>query len=74
VASVPAAAGYVYDIQKKDPTGSFVDWMVGITTATAIWDSTGAASGVYQFRSRLRRTSDGAASEYSPGQKVTVNP
>jgi plastocyanin len=72
VATVTAPAGFVYDVQKKNPGGNFQNFAVGITTMTTMWDSTGQATGVYQFRSRLRRTSDGAASGFSPGQNVTV--
>jgi hypothetical protein len=72
VASVTAPTGFVYDIQKKNPGGSFQDWMIGISSLSAVFDSTGQVAGVYQFRSRLRRTSDGAASGYSPGQSLRV--
>jgi len=72
VATIAAPAGYVYDVQKKNPGGSFQNFAVGITTMTTTWDSTGQPTGGYQFRSRLRRLSDGAASGYSPGQSVLV--
>jgi len=72
VASVTAPAGFVYDIQKKDPGGSFTDWMTGVTAMSEMWDSSGQAAGTYSFRSRLRKTSTGAASGYSPGVSVQI--
>ena len=72
VATVTAPAGFVYDVQKKNPGGNFQDFAVGITTMSTAWNSTGQPTGVYQFRSRLRRLSDGAASAYSPGQNASV--
>ncbi len=72
VASVNAPAGFVYDIQKKDPGGSFQDWMVGLTSRTATFDSTLFAPGTYQFHARLRNTGTGAASLYSAAKSVMV--
>jgi plastocyanin len=72
VATVVAPEGFVYDIQKKNPGGSFRNWMVGVTAKTAMFDSTGQPTGSYQFRSRLRRLSDNAASGYSPAASITV--
>ena len=72
VASVPAPTDYVYDVQKKNPGGSWRDWMLGVTTPTVQFDSTGFQVGTYQFRSRLHRVSDDAASDYSPPVGVSV--
>jgi plastocyanin len=74
VASVAAESDFVYDVQIKEPGGAFMDWMIGITTATASFDSTGEATGRYQFRSRLRRVSSGGASGYSPAATIGVTP
>lgn len=73
VATVAAAEGFVYDIQKKNPGGSFRNWKLAQTSNTAMFDSTGMPTGTYQFRSRLRRLSDNAASGYSQAVSVTVN-
>jgi plastocyanin len=72
VATIPAPAGFTYDIQKRNPGGSFQNWMLGVTSASVIFDSTGQPTGVYQFRSRLHQTSNNAVSGYSPGQNLTV--
>jgi plastocyanin len=72
VATITAPSGFVYDVQKKNPGGIFQNFAVGITTMSTTWDSTGQPTGLYQFRSRLRRLSDGATSGYSPGQNVSV--
>jgi plastocyanin len=72
VSQIPAPPLFLYDVQMKNPGGQWTDWMIGITTATVNWDSTGKPTGLYQFRSRLRRISDGSASLYSPASKVTV--
>lgn len=74
VASIVAPAGFVYDVQKANPGGGFTDWMIGVTTMSVTFDSTGQATGVYKFRSRLRRTSNGSTSGYSPGIPATVTP
>lgn len=72
VASINAPAGFVYDIQKRNPGGSFTNWMLNVTTKTVQWDSTGSAPGTYSFRSRLHKTSNGATSGYSAARSVMV--
>jgi plastocyanin len=72
VSAIPAPPLFVYDIQKKNPGGQFVDWMLNVTTKSVTFDSTGQPTGQYQFRSRLKRISDGTASNYSPASKITV--
>ena len=72
VATINAPAGFVYDIQKRNPGGSFLDWMLGVTTLSVMFDSTGQPMGTYQFRSRLHNTATGATSGYSPGTSATV--
>jgi len=74
VAQTNASGTFVYDIQKMNPGGSFVDWMVGVTAKSVNFDSTGLPAGTYQFRARLRDTSTGNATGYSKGKKVTVTP
>lgn len=63
-------SGIVYDVQRKVGDGTWQSWMTGVTTRTVTFDPTSA--GVYRFRSRIRRTSDGAKSGYSPAKKITV--
>jgi plastocyanin len=72
VASINAPAGFVYDIQRKVPGGSFTNWMLNVTNKTVQWDSTGFAPGTYSFRSRLHKTSNGATSGYSAAKAVMV--
>jgi plastocyanin len=72
VGTTVAPPGLVYDIQKKDPGGTFQDWMVDITALSVTFDSTGMATGTYSFRSRLRQTSDDAAIGYSQPASVSV--
>jgi plastocyanin len=75
VATVPAPTGFVYDVQMKAPGGVFQDWMLGIVTTTAQFDSTGQPTGQYQFRSRMHRVSpvDGPG-EYSLPAAISVTP
>jgi hypothetical protein len=70
-ATVLAPSGMVYDIQKQDPGGAFQDW-VSVSDVSASFDSTGQIRGIYRFRSRLRRLSDGAATDYSPVVAIRV--
>jgi plastocyanin len=72
VGTTSAPTGLVYDIQKKDPGGTFHEWMTDVTTLSVTFDSTGLPAGTYQFRSRLRQTSDNAAIGYSPPASLSV--
>jgi plastocyanin len=74
VATVPAPSGFVYDVQKKNPGGAFQRLMTGVTSRTVRFDSGGQPTGTYQFRSRLRRLSDNAASGYSLPVSISVIP
>jgi plastocyanin len=72
VASVVAPAGFVYDVQKRDPGGAFQDFAVGITARQVNFDSTGQPAGEYEFRSRMRKTADDSASGYSLPARAEV--
>jgi plastocyanin len=72
VATVNAPAGFVYDIQKQNPGGTFQDFVVGTTAASTPFDSTGMPNGTYSFRSRMRKLADGSASNYSQPARVLV--
>ena len=65
VGTTVAPPGLVYDIQRRDPGGTFKDWMVDVTAFSVTFDSSGYATGVYQFRSRVRQSSNDAAIGYS---------
>jgi plastocyanin len=66
------ATGLGFDIQIKRPgTTSFKPWLTGVTTpANTFTPDSGAGS--YQFRSRLRNLTTGAATGYSPGKGISV--
>ena len=70
LATVAAPSGFVYDVQMKTGTGSFVKFKNGLTTASMTFHP--AAIGTYAFRSRLRNVTTGAASAYSPAKSITV--
>jgi plastocyanin len=72
VASINAPAGFVYDIQKKNPGGNFQNWMLNVTSLSVIFNSTGQPTGTYQFRSRLHNTATGNSSGFSPGTNAIV--
>jgi plastocyanin len=72
VASVTAPAGFVYDIQKKNPGGQFQNWMLGVTAKSVVFNSTGQPTGTYSFRSRLHRLSDNATSGFSAAKNIMV--
>jgi plastocyanin len=72
VATANATGTFVYDIQKKVPGGSFQNWKTGITAKSASFDSTGLATGTYQFRARLRDTATAKMTLYSAGKSISV--
>jgi|GEM_PF-1990137 plastocyanin len=70
VATVGAVAPFVYDIQRKVGGGAFKDWKIGITNRSVKFVSTKANT--FQFQARVRNTSTGGVSLYSPPVTVTV--
>lgn len=70
VASQPAASGFQYVVQKKNPGGSFATFKT-ITAASTTFQAT--APGTYQFRAQLKRTSNGATSGFSDPVSVSVS-
>jgi plastocyanin len=71
--SATAPAGFVFDTQIRRPgAAGFVNWRVGRTgrSATFVPD---AGTGMYRFRSRLRKTGDGTTSEFSQAKAITVS-
>ena len=59
-------SGVVFDVQVRRPlSNSFVNWRTGQVNTSAPFLPDGGA-GVYQFRARMRRFSNGAASGWSP--------
>jgi len=72
VASADAVSPYVYDIQKKNPGGSWQIWKNDVIGKQATFNSTGQPTGTYQFRSRLYDTSSGGASGWSQAASIQV--
>ena len=70
VASVAAPSGFVYDIQRRKGSGDWTAWKTGITAKSATFRP--KASGTWSFRSRLRKTSNGAKSGWSPPRSISV--
>jgi plastocyanin len=67
------AVDWVYDIQRRDPGGTFENWKMGVKSYSVLFDSTGRQAGVYEFRSRTRLRS-GDRTGYSPPVSVHVTP
>jgi plastocyanin len=72
VSTTVAANGFVFDVQKKNPGGAFVDWRIGKTAKSFAFMP--ANPGTYQFRARLRRTATNGATLYSPAAGIMVTP
>lgn len=71
-AQKPADPGYVFDVQVKHATGSFKNFRHGVTGFKA--NFTPSHTGQYSFRGRVRSTSTGLASGYSPPSFLFVQP
>ncbi len=67
-ASASAASGFRYVVQKRAPGGSFVAFK---TTTSPSGTFKTSVTGTWQFRARLKRTSNGSASGYSPALSIT---
>src|SRR5262249_53125240 len=67
----PPPTGDVYDVQIERPGAPFVDWMTGVVTNSSTFVAD-AGSGTYQFQARLRKSSDGTASGWSPAVAISV--
>ena len=63
-------SGFTYDAGRKVRSGAWAVWKSGLSSRTV---SFSGAAGTYRFRSRLVRTSSGAASGWSPAKRVTVS-
>jgi plastocyanin len=70
--SAPPPSGDVFDIQVQRPGGSFTDWLVGQTATSAAF-TPDAGTGTYSFQARLRNTSSGATSGWSPPTSISVS-
>ena len=69
----PMPNGYNEDVQIKRPGGTFVDWKVDQTGASATFVPD-QGTGVYQFKARIQKgTSTTLVSGYSPLASITVS-
>ncbi len=69
-ASVAAPSGFVYDIQRRRGSGDWTAWKTGITSKSAKFRPKAPAT--WSFRSRLRKTSNGAKGGWSPAASISV--
>jgi plastocyanin len=70
VATAKAPAGYKHVIQRKAPGGAYAAF---IATRAKTATFTPSRAGNWSFRAKLKRTSDGASSGWSPVLVVQVN-
>jgi len=63
-------SGFVHDIQKRKVGGSFSTWK-SPSTSTQSWKP--AKKGTFQFQTRVRNTSNGDTTLYSPVMSITVS-
>lgn len=70
IATVAAPSGMVYDVQKKVGSGAWTAHKTGMTAAVFAFKPSRA--GTYSFRSRVRKTADGATSGWSPARTITA--
>ena len=66
-----AQPGYVYDVQKKRGSGRWRAFRTGVSATTTTFQA--SVPGTYAFRSRVRRTADGATSGWSRPKVLVVS-
>ena len=71
VATDAIPSGFVEDIQRRKGGGTFKVWRSGLTTETTEW--TPSRAGSWQFRARLRKTSNGVHTGWGATLTVQVN-
>lgn len=73
-ANAPPPAGFVIEVQKRNPGGAWADWKAATTLQSAMFKpGRGATLGSYGFRSRLIDTVSGAGYGYSDVRSVSVH-
>jgi plastocyanin len=71
--SAAPPAGFRYVIQRRRPGAPrYTTWKTINTATTTFRTSASTVEGVWRFRSRLRRLSNGAVSGFSPSDSITV--
>ena len=72
-ASATPPAGFVFNVQIRRPdSGTWVDWKNGVTSTSATFVPD-AGTGAYSFRAKLRKTSNGSSSNWSPVVSIQVS-
>jgi len=66
-----AQGNEVYDVQVKPPGSGWQDWLTGDQDKKATYYA-GPAGGRYSFRARLRDSTTGAATNFSPAATIRV--
>jgi len=69
-ATVSAASGFRYVVQQRAPGGSFTKFK---TTAAPSAAFHATSAGTWSFRAKLKRTSNGATSGFSPALSISVS-
>jgi plastocyanin len=69
MASAGAASGFRYRVQRRAPGGAWQTWKT-TTSRTTSWVP--KSKGVWRFRARTERVSNGAASGWSPPLSISV--
>lgn len=72
VSTVTAPSGWVYDVQRRKNSGSWVSFRTGTRAPAVAFRAGSLGAGTYYFRARLRRVSTGNASSWSPAARVGV--
>jgi plastocyanin len=70
LARIAPPSGLVFDVQQRIGAGPWQAFQSGVTTGSIEVSPSGA--GTYSYRSRVRRTSNGSHSRFSPARSVTV--
>jgi plastocyanin len=72
VANQNAQSGFIQDVQRRRHGGSFAAWMT-TTGQLVVFNPTSSQTGIWEFRSRYRKTSTGEHTNWSPVLSLTVN-
>jgi hypothetical protein len=72
-ATAAPPAGYVYDVQIQRPGASWYSYLYKDSTLRSASFTPDGGVGTYSFRSRLKRSSTGMASNWSDGVSIVVS-
>jgi plastocyanin len=70
LASIAPPSGLVIDVQQRIGAGAWQAFQSGVTTESI--EVSPSDAGTYSYRSRVRKTSNGAHSKFSPARSITV--